>query len=486
MLMELAESLPDGLVIMDRDWRIVYANREARRISRLRDEDLNGPTHWELYPDTIGSLIETAYHEVMFSRKPQTLPAFHYEPFDLWETIHIFPVDGGIALYYRDVTDAHKAEEARDAATREIDRQRQEAEAVYRGAPIGMALYDAKNLRLLRINDRQAEIFDVDAKRAVGMRFEDLVEGVPTGITYMRRAAEGERILNMSLEGALARRPEEHRHWTANYTPVFGEDGEVRAVATATIEVTHQKKSDLALMQSEKLAAVGRLAASIAHEINNPLESVTNLLFLAKSESNNPVVREYLEIADRELRRVSIIANQTLRFHKQPSAPRAVDSDDLYNTVVSLYEGRLRHSAIRVERRRRAERRVVCFEGDIRQVLHNLVSNAIDAMPTGGRLLLRSREATDWASGRDGSAPRKGLVLTVADTGCGIDAMTLKRIFEAFFTTKGMSGTGLGLWISAGIMERHQGSLRVRSSTSPTHHGTVFAVFLPFDAPLSH
>jgi len=340
-------------------------------------------------------------------------------------------------------------------------------------------------LRVLRINDRQAEIFDVDPKQAIGMPFEDLVAGVPTGLPSLLRAATGERILNLPIDGVLARRPGEHRHWSVNYTPVFGDDGEVRAVATATIEVTQQKRAEAALIEAEKLAAVGRMAASIAHEINNPLESVTNLLFLARSESTNPAVREYLDIADQELRRVSIIANQTLRFHKQPTAAREVSCGDLFDTVMSLYEGRLRHSSVHVERRKRSTRNVTCFEGDIRQVLHNLVSNAIDAMPTGGRLILRSREATDWTSARDGHTPRRGIALTVADTGSGMDAATRARIFEAFFTTKGLSGTGLGLWISAGIMQRHQGSLNVRSSTNPAHHGTVFTLFLPFDAVLT-
>jgi len=482
MLIELAESLPDGLVVMDRDWRIVYANPAARRISRLRDEDLNGPTHWELFPDTVGGIIEESYRTVMDSRQPLILPTFHYEPFDLWETIHVFPVDEGIGLYYRDVSEAHKAEEARAAASMEIDRQRHESEAVYRGTPIGMALYDAKTLRLLRINDRQAEIFDVDPEKAVGMRFEDLVDGVPTGIPYLTRAAAGERVLNLEIDGVLARRPGEHRHWSVNYTPVFGDDGEVHAVATSTIETTQQKRAEAALIQAEKLAAVGRMASSIAHEINNPLESVTNLLYLASSETTDPVVREYLATADQELSRVSLIANQTLRFHKQPSFPRAVSGDELFSTVTSLYEGRLRHSGIQIEKQRRTDRKVVCFEGDIRQVLHNLVSNAIDSMPTGGRLLLRSREGTDWSST---GTPRRGLILTVADTGSGIDAEARKRIFEAFFTTKGLSGTGLGLWISAGILERHEGRISLRSSTSPAHPGTVFTVFLPFEASLA-
>jgi signal transduction histidine kinase len=211
------------------------------------------------------------------------------------------------------------------------------------------------------------------------------------------------------------------------------------------------------------------------------LESVTNLIYIANTYAIAPEVQHLLGLADQELRRVSIIANQTLRFHKQASSPREISCTDLYSTVLSLYEGRLRNSAIAVEKRKRAQRTISCFEGDIRQVLNNLVGNAIDAMPTGGRLILRSREATDW---RPTTGPaRRGLALTIADTGGGISAESRKRLFEPFFTTKGIHGNGLGLWISAEIVQRHNGRLLLRSSQSPAHHGSVFSLFLPFPEP---
>ena len=240
-------------------------------------------------------------------------------------------------------------------------------------------------------------------------------------------------------------------------------------------DVTEQRKRDDALIKTEKLAAVGRLAASIAHEINNPLESVTNLLFLARGSEKADDVQEYLELAERELRRVSAIANQTLRFHKQASKPRPVSCEDLFGSVLSVYQGRLVNCGISVSERLRCTKEITCFDGEIRQVLSNLVGNSIDSMVPGGTLLLRCSAATGW---RDG---RRGMVLTVADTGCGIEAETVKRIFEAFFTTKGIAGTGLGLWVSAEIVARHQGALQVRSREGS---GTVFRLFLPFQAAL--
>ena len=243
-------------------------------------------------------------------------------------------------------------------------------------------------------------------------------------------------------------------------------------------DITERKQAEEVVRVTEKLAAVGRLASSIAHEINNPLESVTNLLYLARTgkEELPTDIRDYLDTAERELRRVSAIANQTLRFHKQASNPLCVSCEDLIGGALSIYQSRLLNSNVKVEKRKRARRPVTCFEGEIRQVVSNLIGNAIDAMhPDGGRLLLRSRETTHWRTGQN------GLMITVADTGSGINPALTEKIFEAFFTTKGLSGTGLGLWISKEIVERHQGELRVRSRQRSSG-GTVFTIFLPFEA----
>lgn len=252
---------------------------------------------------------------------------------------------------------------------------------------------------------------------------------------------------------------------------------QVMALLESRLQLLDNQKTAAALMQSEKLAAVGRLASSMAHEINNPLEAVTNLLYLSRNQAIDENVKAWLDQAEIELRRVSIIANQALRFHKQSSNPQAISCLSLFSTTLSVYEGRLLNAGIVVEKRKRANEPVECFEGDIRQVLSSLVTNAIDAMPGGGRLLVRSREGTDWRTGR------RGLVLTIADTGTGIDKATQRRMYEAFFTTKGIGGSGLGLWISADIMQRHQGRILIRSSQNPAHQGTVVTLFLPFIAP---
>ena len=209
--------------------------------------------------------------------------------------------------------------------------------------------------------------------------------------------------------------PDGSEHWIQAFgKTVLSADGKPVAIVGINVNITERKLSERALLQTEKLAAVGRLASSIAHEINNPLESVTNLLYLARGTTEPEVLDEYLEGAERELRRVSAITNQTLRFYKQTTAPTSVSCYQLFTEALSLYQARLVDSEIVVEKRKRANRPTLCFEGEIRQVLSNLIGNAINAMSNGGRLILRSREATDWKT------DRKGLVLTVADTGTGM------------------------------------------------------------------
>lgn len=241
-------------------------------------------------------------------------------------------------------------------------------------------------------------------------------------------------------------------------------------------DVTTLKRTEAALLQNEKLAAVGRLAASIAHEINNPLESVTNLLYLVRQHEDLPEdMQEYLDLADSELRRVTQITTQTLKFYRQSTTPSAITGQELFDAVLVIYGVRVMNAKVKVEHGCQAEAPVLCFEGEIRQVVSNLIGNAVDAMsPRGGRLLLRSRESTHWPTGR------RGITLTIADTGTGVSPQIISSIFQAFYTTKGEGGTGLGLWVSKEIVDRHQGILRVRSRHGSSQSGTVFTLFLPF------
>ncbi len=251
-------------------------------------------------------------------------------------------------------------------------------------------------------------------------------------------------------------------------------------LAAFIADLSLQKKSEEVLRRTEKLAVAGRLAASIAHEINNPLEAITNCLYLIEQFPLADEPRSFLELAQKELNRVAQITVQTLRFYRRSSRPTRTDIHELLNTVLTLLDSRLRRQHIEVRRDLRAIPLVMAHEGEIRQVLANLIGNAIDAVGEGGTITLRKVPSHDWKTGRP------GIRISIADNGTGISPEALRRIFEPFFSTKGITGTGLGLWVSHEIIERHHGLIRVRSrQATPDRRGsTVFTLFLPIENDL--
>ena len=468
----------DAIVLLNRSYNFTFLNRRARELLAAQGE-LLGANLFERFPGLayLDSPYLTSFRRSMDEGLAADFEAYYPAPLHAWLRVQSYPADEGIVVFFRDLTAERRAQDELRQKQEEAERQRNEIEALYSTAPIGLALFDTKDFRYLRLNDRQAAFFGLRPEQVVGKTLTDMapIEGLRELFEQVR---EGTPVENYLLEGELATHPGIHRYWTVSYFPVFAADGTVQAITAASLEITQQRKAEQALVHSEKLAVVGRLASSIAHEINNPLESVTNLLYLARKSDNLAEIHSYLDTAEREMRRASAITSQTLRFHRQATGPSMVGCSSLMHSVLQIHQGRVLNAHIRVEERHRAGCSIHCFEGEIRQVLHNLVSNAIDAMHArGGRLLLRSRNATDWRTG-----PR-GIVMTVADDGPGMPEEPRRKLFEPFFTTKGLSGTGLGLWISRDIVVRHHGSIRVRSRQGGQRHGTVFTVFLPYRTP---
>ena len=252
---------------------------------------------------------------------------------------------------------------------------------------------------------------------------------------------------------------------------IFDAAGEPESMVGIAVDVTERKLSEELLRRTEQLAAAGRLAATIAHEINNPLESLTNLVFLAR---NHPVdANKYLETADQELRRVALIAKQTLSFYKTSSHAEPVSLPELLNGVLDVYGRKLSMRGVRVVKRYETDEPVVLQTAEARQVFSNLIANAVDAMPQGGLLVLHVKPSM--------SDKIRGVTVVVADSGSGISPEQRASVFQPFFTTK-ENGTGLGLWVAKGIVEKNGGSLRMRSSTAPARSGTAFAITFPAQA----
>jgi two-component system CheB/CheR fusion protein len=215
----------------------------------------------------------------------------------------------------------------------------------------------------------------------------------------------------------------------------------------------------------------------VAHEINNPLEAVANLLYLITLADAVEDAQEQAGKALEQLMRVSQITQQTLKFHRQTGLPRSVNLSEVVDGVLSFFRSKLAQAGVAVKLRAEAETAVPCMPSEAQQIFANLVTNAIDAMPHGGRLTIRLRPSLDW---RDRAT--RGMRITFADSGVGMSRDTLRRIFEPFFTTKLDIGTGLGMWVVAQLVERHNGQVRVWSTQREGRSGTAFSIFLPLDS----
>jgi len=366
-------------------------------------------------------------------------------------------------------------------------------------APIGLAFFD-RRCRFVRVNQVFADMAGVPLSRHLG---RTLLELLPRPVaqelenTVQRVFAEERAVRNLELTTPAPTapaspisaangprgRPTRSSTWLASAYPVRTTPHEVRWVGVIVLDASERKRSEEALRKTEKLAATGRLAASISHEINNPLEAITNLLFLLRNfcQLQDPAMN-YVIMAEHEAIRISEITQQTLRFYRQPTQPARANVGELLDSVLSLYQGRLRTLNIQVERKFDPNIDLFCFAGELRQVFANLVGNAIDAGSEGGRLLVRARRSRSWKQ-----PEQTGVRFAVADTGTGMEPAVLERMFEAFFTTKNVTGTGLGLWVSQEIVEKHGGQIHVRSRTAAlgAPSGTVFQLFIPDDPKLA-
>jgi PAS domain S-box-containing protein len=311
---------------------------------------------------------------------------------------------------------------------------------------------------------------DVDRMWKEAIHPEDLDRTV----TNWRRSLEtGEPYLS---DYQMCNREGIYRYHLARAVPVKNESGEIVQWLGTVTDIHEQKMAEVLLRRSEKLATAGRLAASIAHEMNNPLAAVSNILYLlGEDKSLSASAQSYLKLAEQELSRATHFTTQTLRFHGQSKAPAAADLGKLIDSVYSVFRPRFEALSVSVSREYRTHTKLFCYTDEMRQAIASILSNSLDAMRKNGRLRIRVRHSRAMESGG-----LSGIRVVIADTGAGIPKNITNRIFEAFFTTKDATGTGLGLWVTSDIVRKHSGSIRLRSTTHGTRHGTVVSIFLPF------
>ena len=274
--------------------------------------------------------------------------------------------------------------------------------------------------------------------------------------------------------------------WTGNLVQVtrYGQEvtvacrkalkAEGDAVLEISRDITAQLKTEDALRNAERFAAMGRVAGIIAHEINNPLEAITNTFYLLRDHpSLDDEARYYAKLGEQELIRVAHITRQTLGFYRETKSPVEVCISTLLDEILELQSRRMEAANILVEKQYRSRGTIRGFPAELKQVFLNLITNAVQAMPGGGILRLHVFES------RRQNRQRSEVCVSICDTGTGIDPEHASRLFEPFFTTKAAKGTGLGLWISKGIIQKYGGAIRFRSAALMGRNSTCFQVTLP-------
>lgn len=280
-------------------------------------------------------------------------------------------------------------------------------------------------------------------------------------------------IVGLANHTILIRRDGSEIHIDDSGSPILNEQGIVSGVVLIFRDITERRQAEAAIARADKLASVGRLSAAMAHEVNNPLEALTNLIYLAKIESTDSSVRNNLEQAELELGRIAHITRQSLGFYRDNSALAMFSVAYVVNQAVTFYLARASVRGVALKTDLRSDIELLGSAGELRQIMSNLLSNSLDACDSGASIRVSLRKDRDRLTGDVGAR------ITIADSGCGIAREKLAAIFEPFYTTKGSTGTGLGLWVTRQLIEKHGGSIRVRSSNDGNHKGTVFRIFLP-------
>lgn len=322
-------------------------------------------------------------------------------------------------------------------------------------------------------NSGAEALYGWTSEEMIGKHLHDTLR---TRFPVSKEESEAELLASGKWEGNLVQITRDGRELTVSCRKSLklDEKGIPLEILEIGRDITERLQTEEALRKSERLAAMGRMAGIIAHEINNPLEAITNAFFLLRDHpSLDESARHYARIADQELARVARITSQTLGFYREPQESMPLRIQQVLDDVLELQERRLQLNSVTLEKDYQRCGEILGFPAELKQVFLNLTANAIQAMPGGGRLRVRVVDAVDRKTGR------QGVRVSVCDTGSGIKAEDAKRLFEPFFSTKSAKGTGLGLWISKGIVTKYEGTIRFRSVHYAGGCATCFSVFIP-------
>ena len=467
----ILSNTPDLCYVFDLNHRFIYANKALLAMWGRAWEESIGRNCLQLgYEPWHAAMHDREIDEVIANKKPVRgeVPFTGTNGRRIYDYIFV-PVFGpegeveAIAGTTRDITERADAEDAlRRSEQRLRAFVRATSDAVYRMSA------DWSELRQLDGKDFIADTSSVEGNWLLKYIHPD---DQPRVIAAIDEAIRSKGIFELEhrvlrLDGTLG--------WTASRAvPLLGLNDEILEWFGTAADVTERKKSEEVVRQSEKLAVAGRLASTVAHEINNPLEAVTNLIYLAKNASDHAMIQNWLAAADEELGRISHLAKQTLAFYRQTEAIGNVRIGTILTALLPVFASTLRSRNIVIDPEIKNDPEIQAAAGEIRQLIANLVKNAIDAVENGGRIRIRISATNAWHSG--GTSVR----LTVADHGCGISPAIRAHLFDPFITSKQDIGTGLGLWVCKNIVDKHGGTIQVKTSNASTRSWTVFSICLP-------
>lgn len=457
----ILSSITEGFCVLDHEWNFTYINDVGVEIAGRPREAILGRNHWDAMPEAKGTIVEREYRRCVRERVPVQfeIPS---RRLGIWLQVRAYPSAEGIGILFSDITQAKRKEDELRSA---LDR----LAIAHKAAGMGTWEWNVRTDELswspeiARIHGVPEGQFDGTLNGWLRTIHPEDLAGVQAKI-QKALADKSEYYVEFRVLP-----PDGEVRWVSGQGRVITDgDGVPERLVGIGMDITSRRVEEEALRRTEKLAATGRLAATIAHEINNPLEAVTNLLYLiSRDQVIHGDSKRLLSMAEEQLSRINHIAKQTLGFYRERNKPEAVDLAQIMDELLFIFKPRLGGKKIQLVREYEKVGPLEAFTGELRQVLSNLVTNAIDASNYGGKIVVRVRETGDGAR------------VEVEDFGTGIQLRDQPKIFEPFFTTKSDVGTGLGLWVTKQILEKHGGKIEFRTSTEEGKSGTCFSVLLP-------
>lgn len=472
LLAAIVDSSDDAIVSKNLDGIILSWNRAAERLFGYSADEVIGKSIRTVIPP------ERQHEEDMIIGKLRAGERIdHYETVRMRKNGERFPISVTISpIRDSSGTVVAASKIARDISDRKrLDESRFRLAAIVNSADDAIISKDLDGI-VLTWNRGAEKIFGYTAEEMIGQSilclFPDELKHEEDEL--LRKMRAGERIDH--YETVRKKKNGQSVDISVTISPIRDETGNVTAVSKIARDVSDKKRVERLLLQSEKLAAMGRMAAAVAHEINNPLESLINLIYLARQNSA-PGGKAYqmLTTAEEEMERLAHMARQTLGYYKDTVSPVEVHLHELIENVLTVYNTRLMSTGIALDTRFNDLKKIRVSKGEMLQVFSNVIANALDAMRGGGVLKICTHNVT--------GATHDGVEVTIQDNGSGIEQENLPKIFEPFFTTKGNVGTGIGLWVTRELLERRGGQISVTSSTIPRSSGTMVTIFLPFEMP---